>query len=123
MNRGSFAGHGQRHDPRNYTKKTDSTQKALTFAKIHRVSLFLLPLPELLRILCVKSVRYERHLTASYFSTMSFFWVTTKASNSSFSVLGTLYLSSASTRCFAAAFQSSSVIPSPVCVVFISRPM
>src|SRR5437016_14315331 len=74
VNRGSCAGHGQRHDPRNYTKKTDSTQRALTFAKIHRVSLFLLPLPELLRILCVKSV-YERHLTASYFSTMSFFWV------------------------------------------------
>lgn len=36
-------------------------------------------------------------------STMSFFWVPTKAINSSFSAVGTLYLSSAATKCFAAA--------------------
>src|SRR4051812_33956229 len=70
-------------------------------------------------------IRVNPRLTyiAHHFSTISFFWLVTNASSSFFSASGTLYLSSASTRCFAATSQSASVIPRPLCDVRISRPV
>jgi hypothetical protein len=62
-------------------------------------------------------------LSVGYSPTISFLRLVTKASTSSFSFFGTLYLSSASARCLAASSQSLSVMPSPVWTVFISRPV
>jgi hypothetical protein len=57
------------------------------------------------------------------FSTMSAFRVEMAAATSFCSFSGTLNFVNVATRCLTAMFQSSSVMPSPLCAVFISRPM
>jgi hypothetical protein len=58
----------------------------------------------------------------TYLPTMSPLRPETAARTSFFSFSGTLNLSSVAVKSFTEALQSSSVIPSPVCAVFISRP-